>query len=513
VTSSDDLDRAAERAADADLPDEDLPEQIRVRKAKRERMLAEGREPYPVGVPITTTIAEVRAAHAGLAAGEETDVVVGVAGRVVFLRNTGRLCFATVQDGEGNRLQVMLSQAEVGEESLDRFKADVDLGDHLFAHGRVVASRRGELSVMADDWAIASKALRPLPVLHKPLSEEARVRQRYVDLVVRPAARDAVRVRAAVVRSLRDNFHRRGYIEVETPMLQTLHGGAAARPFVTHMNAFDIDLYLRIAPELFLKRAVVGGIEKVFEINRNFRNEGADWAHSPEFAMLEAYEAYGDYDTMAELTRDLVQTAAQEALGTTLVTLADGTEYDLGGEWASIEMYPSLSAALGEEITPATPVDRLLRLVERFDLQIDPARQNHGKLVEELWEHHVGSTLHTPTFVRNFPVETSPLTRAHRSIEGVVEKWDLYVRGFELATAYSELVDPVVQRARFEEQARLAAAGDDEAMRVDEDFLTAMEHAMPPSGGMGMGIDRLLMALTGLGIRETILFPLVKPGR
>jgi len=331
--------------------------------------------------------------------------------------------------------------------------------------------------------------------------------------VVRPAARDAVRVRAAVVRSLRDNFHRRGYIEVETPMLQTLHGGAAARPFVTHMNAFDIDLYLRIAPELFLKRAVVGGIEKVFEINRNFRNEGADWAHSPEFAMLEAYEAYGDYDTMAELTRDLVQTAAQEALGTTLVTLADGTEYDLGGEWASIEMYPSLSAALGEEITPATPVDRLLRLVERFDLQIDPARQNHGKLVEELWEHHVGSTLHTPTFVRDFPVETSPLTRAHRSIEGVVEKWDLYVRGFELATAYSELVDPVVQRARFEEQARLAAAGDDEAMRVDEDFLTAMEHAMPPSGGMGMGIDRLLMALTGLGIRETILFPLVKPGR
>lgn len=513
MTSSDDLDRAAERAADADLPDEDLPEQIRVRKAKRERMLAEGREPYPVGVPITTTIAEVRAAHAGLAAGEETDVVVGVAGRVVFLRNTGRLCFATVQDGEGNRLQVMLSQAEVGEESLDRFKADVDLGDHLFAHGRVVASRRGELSVMADDWAIASKALRPLPVLHKPLSEEARVRQRYVDLVVRPAARDAVRVRAAVVRSLRDNFHRRGYIEVETPMLQTLHGGAAARPFVTHMNAFDIDLYLRIAPELFLKRAVVGGIEKVFEINRNFRNEGADWAHSPEFAMLEAYEAYGDYDTMAELTRDLVQTAAQEALGTTLVTLADGTEYDLGGEWASIEMYPSLSAALGEEITPATPVDRLLRLVERFDLQIDPARQNHGKLVEELWEHHVGSTLHTPTFVRDFPVETSPLTRAHRSIEGVVEKWDLYVRGFELATAYSELVDPVVQRARFEEQARLAAAGDDEAMRVDEDFLTAMEHAMPPSGGMGMGIDRLLMALTGLGIRETILFPLVKPGR
>ena len=506
---------AGDAAADArpDVPDDDLPEQIRVRRAKRDRMLAEGQEPYPVGVPVTHTVAQVRAAHGDLAAGEETDVVVGVAGRVVFLRNTGRLCFATVQDGEGRRLQVMLSQAVVGEESLEAFKSDVDLGDHLFARGRVVCSRRGELSVMADAWAIAAKALRPLPVLHKPLSEEARVRQRYVDLVVRPTARDAVRLRAAVVRSLRENFHRRGYVEVETPMLQTQPGGAAARPFVTHMNAFDIDLYLRIAPELFLKRAVVGGVERVFEINRNFRNEGADWAHSPEFAMLEAYEAYGDYDTMAALTRDLVQTAARDALGTTLVTLADGSEYDLGGEWTTLGLYPSLSAAIGEEITPQTPVEHLLRLVARFDLEVDPKRQNHGKLVEELWEHHVGRGLHAPTFVRDFPVETSPLTRDHRTVGGVVEKWDLYVRGFELATAYSELVDPVVQRQRFEEQARLAAAGDDEAMRLDEDFLTAMEHAMPPSGGMGMGIDRLLMALTGLGIRETILFPLVRPAR
>ena len=492
---------------------DDVPEQIRVRRAKRDRMLAQGGEPYPVAVPVTHTVAQVRDAHGDLAAGEETDVVVGVAGRVVFLRNTGRLCFATVQDGEGRRLQVMLSQAVVGEESLDAFKADVDLGDHLFARGRVVSSRRGELSVFADEWALAAKALRPLPVLHKPLSEEARVRRRYVDLIVRSTARDAVRVRAAVMRSLRENLHRRGYVEVETPMLQTQPGGAAARPFVTHMNAFDIELYLRIAPELFLKRAVVGGVERVFEINRNFRNEGADWSHSPEFAMLEAYEAYGDYDTMAALTQDLVQTAARDALGTTTVTLPDGSEYDLGGEWEQLRLYPSLSAAIGEEVTPDTPVDRLMALVEQFDLEIDPARQNHGKLVEELWEHHVGRTLHAPTFVRDFPVETSPLTRDHRSEPGVVEKWDLYVRGFELATAYSELVDPVVQRARFEEQARAAAAGDDEAMTVDEDFLEAMEHGMPPSGGMGMGIDRLLMALTGLGIRETILFPLVRPTR
>ena len=494
-------------------PPEDLPEQVRVRRAKRDRMLAQGREPYPVGVPTTHTIAQVRNEHAELPPATETDAVVGVAGRVVHLRDTGSLCFATIQDGAGGRLQVMVSRAQVGQESLAEFKADVDLGDHLFAHGRVVASRRGELSVLATQWRIAAKALRPLPVLHKELSEEARVRQRHVDLLVRPAAREMVRLRSAVVRSLRESLHNRGYLEIETPMLQTQHGGATARPFVTHMNAFDLDLHLRIAPELFLKRAVVGGVEKVFEINRNFRNEGVDWAHSPEFAMLEAYEAYGDYDTMAVLTQDLVQTVARDALGTTTAKLADGSEYDLGGQWASLSFYGSLSAALGEEITPATDPGRLLGLVEQFDLQIDRARQNHGKLVEELWEHRVGAHLHAPTFVRDFPVETSPLTRDHRTVPGVVEKWDLYVRGFELATAYSELVDPVVQRERFEAQARLAAAGDAAAMAVDEDFLAAMEQGMPPSGGMGMGIDRLLMALTGLGIRETILFPLVKPAQ
>ena len=488
-----------------------MPEQMRIRRGKRERMLAEGREPYPVSVPVTHAIAQVRADHGDLAVGEETDVVVGVAGRVVYLRNTGKLCFATVQDGAGNRLQAMLSLAVVGEESLSRFKADVDLGDHLFVGGRVISSRRGELSVFADDWRIAAKALRPLPVLHKELSEEARVRQRSLDLIVRPAARDMVRLRSAVVRSLRENFHRRGYIEVETPMLQTQAGGASARPFTTHMNAFDLELYLRIAPELFLKRAVVGGVERVFEINRSFRNEGADSTHSPEFATLEAYEAYGDYDTMAALTQDLVQTAAQDALGSTVVTLADGSEYDMGGQWTAISLYTSLSEALGEEISPQTDVDRLLGLVERFDLQIDRARMNHGKLVEELWEHHVGDHLVAPTFVRDFPVDTSPLTRDHRTTAGVVEKWDLYIRGLELGTAYSELVDPVVQRRRFEAQAHLAAAGDDEAMQVDEEFLAAMEHAMPPAGGMGMGIDRLLMALTGQGIRDTILFPLVKP--
>lgn len=490
----------------------DVPEQVRVRRDKRQRILDGGGDPYPVAVPITHTIAQVRDSYADrLDAGEETDDVVGVAGRVVHLRNTGKLCFVTVQDGAGHTLQYMISQREVGPESLAAFKSDVDLGDHLFAHGRVISSRRGELSVFVDSWQLAAKSVRPLPVLHKESSEENRVRRRHVDLITRPAAREMIRVRAAVMRSLRDSFHRRDFLELETPMLQTMHGGAAARPFSTHINAFDIDLYLRIAPELYLKRAVVGGVEKVFEINRNFRNEGADSSHSPEFAMLEAYEAYGDYNTMAELTQDLVVTAAQEALGTTVVTLPDGSEYDLGGQWADIQLYPSLSAAAGVEITPETPLERLLELAREAELGIDAATATAGKVVEELWEHYVGSTLYAPTFVRDFPIDTSPLTREHREVPGVAEKWDLYVRGFELATAYSELVDPVVQRERFEAQARLAARGDEEAMSVDEDFLEAMEYGMPPSGGMGMGIDRLLMALTGYGIRETIPFPLVKP--
>jgi len=489
-----------------------LSEQQRIRRAKREQMLARGVEPYPVGVPVTTTIAEVREQYEGaLEAGEETQDVVGVAGRVVFQRNTGRLCFATLQDGAGERLQVMLSEGEVGAESLEHFKHDVDLGDHLFARGRVIRSRRGELSIFAEEWQIASKALRPLPVLHKDLSEEARVRQRYVDLIVRPEARDVARLRARVLRAVRDYLHGRDYVEVETPVLQALYGGATARPFTTHLNAFDMEVFLRIAPELFLKRAVVGGIERVFEISRNFRNEGVDSTHSPEFTSLEAYEAYGDYDTMATLTRELIQAAALEGTGSTLVTLADGTEYDLGGEWTTLSLYESLSEKIGEEITPETSVEHLLRLVEKFDDDVDPIRQTHGKLVEELWEHHVGDHLWEPTFVRDFPLDTSPLTRAHRSKPGVVEKWDLYIRGTELATAYSELVDPVVQRERFEAQAALIAAGDVEAMRLDEDFLTAMEYAMPPAGGMGLGIDRLLGAITGLGIRETILFPFVRP--
>ncbi len=487
---------------------EDIDEQHAVRLGKREQMLESGVEPFPVSVPVTTTISAVRRAHPDLEPEATTGEVVGVAGRVVHMRVTGKLAFLSLQEGSGERLQAMVSFAEVGEESFELLKDLVDLGDHVFVSGEVIASKRGELSVMVAQWHIASKALMPLPNLHSELNEETRVRQRYMDLIVREQARTTVRARAAVNASLRATFAEHDYLEVETPMLQVQHGGASARPFVTHSNAFSTDLFLRIAPELYLKRAVVGGIERVFEINRNFRNEGADSTHSPEFAMLEAYQAYGDYHQMADLTQELIQKAALAVAGSTTVTWADGTEYDLGGQWDRLSVYESLSDASGTTITPDTSVADLEAMAKKLDIEV--AQPTHGKYVEELWEHFVKESLSKPTFVMDYPVDTSPLVRAHRSLPGVVEKWDLYVRGFELATGYSELVDPVIQRERFIEQAKLAAKGDLEAMKVDEDFLRALEHGMPPTGGMGMGIDRLLMAITGLGIRETVLFPLVK---
>ena len=486
---------------------DDLPEQIAVRMQKRER-LNQISSAYPVSLPITHTIEAVRAHYPNLEADISTGEEVSVAGRIMFLRNTGKLCFATLQAGTGERIQAMISLDKVGEETLESWKELVDLGDHVFVRGEVITSKRGELSILADEWLMAAKTIRPLPNLHNELGEEFRVRHRYIDLIVRDRAREVVKIRAQVMQSIRNTFANRAFMEIETPMLQVVHGGASARPFKTHSNAFDTELFLRIAPELFLKRAVVGGLERVFEVNRNFRNEGADRTHSPEFAMLEAYEAYGDYNTMAELTQELIQNAAMDVFGTHQVALDDGTENDLGGSWPKISMFHSLSEAAGVEITPATDMAELKKLAKSVEIDIE--HPLHGKYVEELWEHFVKPGLDRPTFVTDFPVDTSPLTRDHRSISGVVEKWDLYIRGFEQATGYSELVDPVVQRERFMAQMELAKSGDPEAMKLDEEFLKALEFGMPPSGGMGMGIDRLLMALTGLGIRETILFPLVK---
>ena len=490
--------------------EDDLPEQLRIRREKRASLIERGIEPYPVSVPRTKTLAEVRTQYADIATDSATGDVHSVSGRIIFKRDTGKLCFATLREGDGTELQAMISLDKVGEESLESWKSDVDLGDFVSVTGEIISSKRGELSVLANTWQMASKSLRPLPNEHKPMSEETRVRMRYVDLIVRPEAREYARLRPTVMRSLRETFHNESFIEVETPMLQVMHGGAAARPFISHSNAYEMELFLRIAPELFLKRCVVGGIERVFEINRNFRNEGADSSHSPEFAMIESYQAYGDWRSIADLTRKLVQNAAMAISGSHVVTHHDGRKADLGGTWKEISLYDAISEGVGEKVTALMPIDDLKRIATKLGIKIDP-KWIAGKLAEEIFEHVAKDQLIAPTFVMGFPVDTSPLVRAHRDIPGVAEKWDLYVDGFELATGYSELVDPVVQRDRLVEQSKLGAKGDLEAMQVDEDFLRAMEFAMPPTGGMGMGVDRLLMALTGLGIRETILFPLVKP--
>lgn len=488
---------------------DDLPEQLRVRRAKYDRLVADADPaPYPVGVARTHSLAEFRAAYPDLAAGTETGEQAGVTGRVIFVRNTGKLCFATLREG-GVELQVMLSLDRVGADSLAAWKADVDLGDLVFVQGEVISSKRGELSVLAASWRITAKALRPLPVAHKPLSDETRVRQRYVDLIVHPESRAMVHTRAAVMRSLRETLFARGYLEVETPILQSVHGGAAARPFHTHLNAFDLEMSLRIATELYLKRCIVGGVEKVYEIGRTFRNEGVDSTHSPEFTMLEAYEAYGDYDTMAELTRRLIINAA-DAAGVTNPVTADGVEIDLAGKWRSITIHDAVSGAVGEQITPDTSAAELRRHAERSGVALKPD-WSAGEIVLELFEKLVEHTLVQPTFVRDYPVAVRPLARPHRDDPRLAEAWDLMIGGVEIAPAYSELVDPVEQRRRLVEQSLAAANGDPEAMQLDEDFLRALEYGMPPTGGMGMGVDRLIMLLTGKGIRETILFPLLKP--
>ncbi len=492
------------------MTEQDLPEQLRIRREKRDAILARGENPYPVQVPRTASLKEIRERFKDLPTDSPSGKTESVAGRIIFKRDTGKLCFATLREGDGTELQAMFSLDKVGEATLELWKSDVDIGDIVSVTGEIITSKRGELSVLASSFLIAAKALRPLPNEHNPLSEETRVRMRYVDLIVRPEAREIAQVRPKVLKSLRKTFDTRDFLEVETPMLQVMHGGAAARPFKTFSNAYDIDLFLRIAPELFLKRCVVGGLEKVFEINRNFRNEGADSSHSPEFAMLEMYWAYADWRDMKALTQELVQNAAKEVFGSHTVTHHDGTTHDLGGQWREVDFYGAISEKVGEVVNAQTSYEDLKKIAHRIGLKVDP-KWIHGKLAEEIFEFVYKEELKKPTFVMGYPVDTSPLVREHREKKGIVEKWDLYVDGFELATGYSELIDPVIQRERLVEQAKLGAKGDLEAMQVDEDFLRAMEHGMPPMGGVGMGIDRLLMALTGLGIRETILFPLVKP--
>ncbi|WP_196881909.1 lysine--tRNA ligase [Arthrobacter sp. CAN_A214] len=483
---------------------------MRIRLAKRADLLESGREAYPVKPERTHSLTELRKRFGSLAAEETSGEVVSAVGRVVFIRNSGKLCFATLQEGNGTRLQVMLSLAAVGAEALADWKSLADLGDHVQVHGEVLSSKRGELSIMADSWSMASKALRPLPTLHAGVNEETRVRQRYVDLMVREEARDMVRKRAAITRSIRETLHALDYVEVETPILQLVHGGATARPFETHLNAFDQKMTLRIALELYLKRAVVGGIDRVYEIGRIFRNEGVDSTHSPEFTMLECYEAYTDQFGMAERMKEIILNCA-DALGSRTIETDKGT-IDLDGDWAWLGVYPGLSAAVDQEITPETSEEILRRIAESRGVAVNPAWQAE-KLVLELFSELVEPSLLQPTFVYDYPPSAQPLARQHRANPRLIEAWDLIIGGMERGTAFSELIDPVIQRERLTAQSRRAAEGDDEAMQLDEDFLRALEYGAPPMGGIGLGIDRLVMLFTNVGIRESILFPILKPAQ
>lgn len=491
----------------------DLNEQERVRRDKLARILGSGREAYPPGYPRTAAYADVRAQGAGLAPDTITSGQVGVVGRVVGKRGQGKIAFAALQEG-GETVQVVLQLDRVGRESMEDWLADVDYGDQVGVTGLIGTTKRGELSVFATSWAMTAKALRPLPDKHSGLVDaEARARQRYVDLIVRPEARAAVEARAAIIFALRSSLNRRGFIEVETPVLQHLHGGAA-RPFTTHMNALDLPLYLRTNLELHLKKLVVGGLDKVYELSKNFRNEGVDTTHNPEFTMLEAYQAYADYDVMATEVREWIIEAAV-ANGSSVIRALDASgtevEVDLDTPWRSVTMHTAVSEAVGTEVTATTPVAELRALAERHQVALDPG-WGAGEVVVELFEQLVEDGLVEPTYVRDFPIDVRPLARVHRDNPLLTEAWDLYIGGKEVGVAYSELNDPVEQRRRLAEQALLAAGGDVAAIDLDEDFLRALETGMPPTGGMGMGIDRLVMTLTGLrSIREVVLFPLVRP--
>ncbi|MET1000125.1 MAG: lysine--tRNA ligase, partial [Marmoricola sp.] len=455
-------------AAPPETQGDDLPEQMQVRLDKRQRLLDSGREAYPIGVERSHTIQQIREQYdALLEAGElepdtRTGQQVAIVGRVIFQRNTGKLCFAKLREGSGAEIQVMLSLADVGEESLAEFKALVDIGDLLAVRGEVITSRRGELSVSVTEWELAAKTLRPLPNEHRPLSDEARIRLRYVDMMIRPEAREMVRTKATVLRSLRQTLDERGYVEVETPILQLTNGGAAARPFRTHLNALDQPMLLRIALELDLKRAMIGGVDKVYEIGRTFRNEGLDSTHAAEFSMLEAYEAYGDQFTMMDLTKALVVNAAR-AVGRTVVPGRDGSEIDLEGEWRQASILDLVSEAVGEEVTVETSAENLRKYSETHGVDLQP-KWGAEEIVVELYEQLCEDHLINPTFVMDYPAAVKPLAKPHRSKAGLNEAWDLIINGVELAPAYSELNDPVLQRQRLEAQSRLAAQGDPEAM-------------------------------------------------
>ncbi len=496
--------------ADTDEFGPRLPEQVRVRLAKLKALQHNGVDAYPVGSPPSHTIAQALDA-------DDQDTV-SVSGRILRKRNYGGVLFADLRDWSGE-VQVLLDNSRLEGGRIADFKAAIDLGDLVEMTGHMGFSKNGTRSLIVRDWRMIGKCLRPLPNKWNGLTDpESRVRTRYVDLAVNAESRNLVTARSSVLRSVRETLFAKGFIEVETPILQQVHGGATARPFVTHINCYDMDLFLRIAPELYLKRLCVGGVERVFELGRAFRNEGVDFSHNPEFTLLEAYQAHADYKVWIDGCRELIQNAAHAANGEQTVMrprAGDGTDarfepVDISGIWPVKTVHDAVSEALGEHIDPDTSLNTLRRLCDAAHI-LYRAQWDAGAVVLELYEHLVEDRTQEPTFYIDFPTSVSPLTRPHRSRRGVAERWDLVAWGVELGTAYSELTDPVEQRRRLNAQSLLAAGGDPEAMELDEDFLQAMEYAMPPTGGLGMGVDRVVMLITGRSIRETLPFPLARP--
>jgi lysyl-tRNA synthetase, class II len=508
------LEQARDAASEAEMKSR-LPEQVRVRMTKLRTLQRTGIDAYPVGSPPSHTVAQALDA-------DDQDTV-SVSGRILRIRDYGGVLFADLRDWSGE-LQVLLDNSRVERGCTRDFTAAIDLGDLVEITGHMGFSKNGTRSLIVRDWRMIGKCLRPLPNKWKGLTDpEARLRTRYVDLAVNSESRDLLRARSDVLRSVRETLFAKGFVEVETPILQQIHGGAAARPFATHINAYDMNLFLRIAPELYLKRLCVGGVERVFELGRAFRNEGADFSHNPEFTLLEAYQAHADYRVWIDGCRELIQNAAEAAHGTQIVMRprrggsagSDDTDgglepVDISGVWPVKTVYGAVSEALGEHIDHSTRLAKLRKLSDAAHIPYR-AQWDAGAVVLELYEHLVEERTTKPTFYIDFPTSVSPLTRPHRSQPGVAERWDLVAWGVELGTAYSELTDPVEQRRRLQAQSLLAAGGDPEAMELDEDFLQAMEYAMPPTGGLGMGIDRTVMLITGRSIRETLPFPLAKP--
>jgi lysyl-tRNA synthetase class 2 len=487
-------------------PAEDV---LSVRREKLERLRARGVEPFALRFDRDATAAELHEKFADLEPSGSSGQTVRVAGRLVALREHGRLTFGVLRDGSGE-LQLFLAEESLGAEAYAGLE-DIDLGDWLGAEGEVVRTKRGELSVRPARLVLLSKSLRPMPEKWHGLRDvELRYRRRYLDLATNEEVRERLVGRARVLAAFRDHLDARGFVEVETPMLQSVPGGGLARPFVTHHEALDLDLYLRIAPELYLKRLLVGGLERVYEIGRTFRNEGISPKYNPEFTMLEAYQAYASYEDMMELAEGLVKAAAEAVNGSLAYTFR-GTEVDLARPWRRATLHELVSEATGLEVSPDTPPEELGRLADERQVGYDPAWPA-GKLVVELFEKLVEPELVTPTIVKDFPREVSPLARPHRNDPRITEHFDLVMGGVEIVPAYSELTDPDEQRARFEMQREQAAAGDQEAHPYDEEFLVALEHGMPPAGGLGLGVDRLLMVLTDApSLREVILFPALRP--